>query len=74
MQTNMAKTEKHRFLRAKEVTRRVGLCAGQLKRLEKAGAFPRRIVIGKKVTGWLESEIDEWQRDRAENHRVGAAS
>ena len=35
-----------------------------LLRLEKAGKFPRRFLIGANRTAWLETEIDEWLEQR----------
>ncbi len=39
-------------------------------RLEKAGVFPRRIQISPGRVGWLESEVDDYIRERATTHRV----
>jgi prophage regulatory protein len=33
-------------------------------RLEKSGAFPKRVPIGRARHGWLESEINEWLANR----------
>jgi len=33
-------------------------------RLEKSGAFPKRVPIGCARHGWLESEINEWLANR----------
>lgn len=37
-----------------------------LRRLEKEGAFPRRVQISAKRVAWLESEIRGWIKARAE--------
>lgn len=44
-----------------------GICFSKphLWRKEKAGTFPKRVYIGAKSHGWLESEIDEWITERA---------
>lgn len=53
-----------RILRVDEVQYRTGLCRTSLWRLERAGKFPRRrAVLGQRM-GWLESEVDEWIRQR----------
>ena len=37
-----------------------------VRRLEKAGEFPRRIQISRGRMGWYEHEIDEWLRKKAD--------
>jgi prophage regulatory protein len=44
-----------------------------LYRLERAGLFPKRLRLGPNSVGWLEEELDEWIRVRAEN-REGIAT
>ena len=41
-------------------------------KLEKAGKFPRRIVVGANRVGWLLSEVEDWinQRVAERDHRV----
>ena len=34
-------------------------------RLEKKGEFPRRILVGQNLVGWLASEIEAWINVRA---------
>jgi len=34
-------------------------------RLESEGRFPRRIKLGVRAVGWIESEIEAWIRKRA---------
>jgi prophage regulatory protein len=36
----------------------------QLYRLEAAGRFPRRVAIGENRVAWVESEIDEWIKNK----------
>ena len=33
-------------------------------RLEKAGAFPKRVNLGPNRVGWVESEVLEWLQER----------
>jgi prophage regulatory protein len=54
-----------RILRFPEVKSRVGYERTWIFRLEKAGKFPKRVSLGPKSVGWLESEIDAWISDRA---------
>jgi prophage regulatory protein len=53
-----------RILRTNETQDRVKLGRTSIWRLEKAGDFPRRRKIGNGIVGWLESEVDEWIRNR----------
>jgi prophage regulatory protein len=43
----------------------IGLCRSMIYRLESEGRFPRRIKLGLRAVGWIESEIDAWIRERA---------
>jgi prophage regulatory protein len=43
-----------------QTIKRVPYCRDHVRRLEKAGAFPRRVFFGSKKYGWIESEIDDW--------------
>ena len=56
-----------RFMREPEVGRLTGLSSSTRRRLECAGLFPRRHRIARKAVGWLESEIQDWIRARAED-------
>jgi prophage regulatory protein len=38
-------------------------------RLESEGRFPRRIKLGVRAVGWIESEIEAWICERAERSR-----
>lgn len=49
-----------RLLTKKEVTQRVCYSPAHLARLEAAGRFPKRVVLGPSRVGYLESEIDDW--------------
>lgn len=33
-------------------------------RLEKAGAFPRRVQLGRCRVGWIEQEVLDWLQER----------
>jgi len=49
-----------KILRQPQVCERVGYSTMHIWRLEKAGAFPRRIKLGPHSVGWLAEEIDAW--------------
>ena len=49
-----------KLLSKKQVTQKVLYSAAHIARLEAAGRFPLRVVLGQSRVGWLESEIDEW--------------
>jgi prophage regulatory protein len=54
-----------RLLRRAEMLRRTGLGRTTQWNLERAGFFPARVVIGQRIVGWLESDVDAWLRERA---------
>jgi len=39
-------------------------CPAHIARLEKAGRFPKRIVLGQNRVAWLQSEVEEWLNER----------
>jgi prophage regulatory protein len=43
----------------------------QLWRKEKRGEFPKRILLGERRHGWLETEVDGWIADRARARHGG---
>jgi prophage regulatory protein len=55
-----------RVLRLPQVCHRVGLCRSMIYRLESEGRFPRRVKLGVRAVGWIESEVESWIRGRAE--------
>jgi prophage regulatory protein len=52
------------FLREPEVRRRTGFSTAYIAILELYGRFPRRVPIGDRAVGWIEAEIEAWQRER----------
>lgn len=56
---------KERILRMPEVESAVGLSAATIYRRIKAGEFPAPIKLGKHASGWLESGIQMWIRQKA---------
>lgn len=55
-----------RILSDAECEQRTNLKRKQRLRMEAAGEFPRRIPLADRLTGYLESEIDEWIKERVE--------
>ena len=55
-----------KLLTKSEVRNRVCYSPPHIARLEKAGKFPKRVMLGPNRVGWLEEEIDQWIRDRIE--------
>ncbi len=53
-----------RFLSFKEVRQKVLYSRAHLKRLEDAGAFPRRVPLGNCRVGWVEAEVEDWMTRR----------
>jgi prophage regulatory protein len=53
-----------RILRKPEVSKRVGYSAMHIWRLERDGQFPKRIQLGPMAVGWLESEVNDWIKER----------
>ena len=53
-----------RFLRAKEVVKKVGLSRVSISRLETLGDFPPRRQITPKTVGWVEHEVEQWMENR----------
>ena len=64
---------KVRFLRLPEVQRRTGLSRSTIYVRVEEGRFPRPVARGGRAGGWIESEVDEWIRERISASRDGAA-
>jgi len=58
-----------KVLRFSKLQERVGLSRTHVGRLEKAGEFPRRVALGPRSVGWIESEVNFWLESR---ERVGS--
>ncbi len=53
-----------RILSKRQVTELVLYSPQHIARLEKAGQFPKRVPLGPKRVGWVESEVLEWLEER----------
>lgn len=58
-----------RILRKPEIFNRIPAADCTIWRWEKSGQFPQRIRLGGNSVGWLESEINEWMRKKADARR-----
>lgn len=58
-----------RFLRRPEVERRTGLARTTIYLLERAGKFPQRHTLTPRCVAWLESDVDQWIRERIQSPR-----
>ncbi|MDX8377497.1 MAG: AlpA family phage regulatory protein [Mariprofundales bacterium] len=54
----------HAILRVKEVMKLVGLGRTTIWRLEKKGAFPKRVKLSPNTIGWYSNEIKYWLETR----------
>ena len=59
-----------RFLRLPEVQRRTGLSRSTIYVRLEQGLFPRPVSLGARAVGWIESEVDEWIRERIAESRT----
>lgn len=55
-----------RFLRLRDLQRRVPLSRATFWRLERRGEFPRRRKITSGTVAWVESEVTQWLARRAQ--------
>jgi len=53
-----------KVLRANEVSRMLGISKATLWRWARQPDFPRPRKLGARAVGWLQSEIEQWLKDR----------
>ena len=58
-----------RFLRLPEVMARTGLSRSTIYVRVAAGCFPRPVALGGRAVGWIETEVEEWVRERIAESR-----
>ena len=68
-QTEPGTTPPVRFVRLPEVIVRTGLSRSTIYVMVAAGRFPKPVRLGARAVGWIESELDEWIRDRIAKRR-----
>lgn len=49
----------------------IGLCHSQIYRLISKGTFPKPIKIGERRNAWIESEIDDWIKQKIAERDAG---
>jgi prophage regulatory protein len=63
-----------RIVRLPQVCAMTGLGRSMIYQMEAEGRFPRRVSIGVRAVGWVESEVQEWLQRRIERRRAQTAS
>ncbi|NKB37623.1 MAG: AlpA family phage regulatory protein [Gammaproteobacteria bacterium] len=58
-----------RILRWPEVHKRTGICRSNAYKLINEDKFPPPIKLGKRASGWIQSEIEKWIEDRINQSR-----
>ena len=58
-----------KILRLKEVKTRTGLGRSTIYLRIAQGSFPKSIALGERAVGWLESDLDEWIKERIRQSR-----
>jgi prophage regulatory protein len=72
--TRSATATNHRILRLPQVCAMTGLGRSMIYQMEAEERFPRRVNIGVRAVGWVESEVQEWLRRRIDSRRAQAAN
>jgi prophage regulatory protein len=62
-----------RLLRLQDVCRTTGLCRSMIYKMESENRFPRRVKIGPRAVGWVESEVAQWVAERIKASRAADA-
>ncbi len=62
------------FLRLGEVMRRTGLGKTAIYDAIAASEFPKQIKLGRRLSVWIEGEIDAWVQAKIEAHRAKLAA
>lgn len=60
----------NQILRLFEIKKALGLSGSTIYRLISQGTFPKQIKLGKRSSGWLKSEVDEWFESRVNDSRT----
>lgn len=63
-----------RILSSKEVLKIIPYSPSHIWRMEQQGRFPRRVKLGANRVGWLESELSNWIKARADERVCGEPS
>ena len=60
---------KERALRLRQVSELTGLGRSMIYQMQVEGRFPKRIKLGERAVGWLESEVRHWLATRIDASR-----
>lgn len=60
----MARANGRCFLRKEDVIARTGIPGSSLYEMMAKGSFPKPVRVSPRRVGWIESEVDEWQKQR----------
>lgn len=52
------------LIRWPEVQTLTGLSRSTVDRLERAGGFPRRVILSSNAVGWRRNEVSKWTQSR----------
>ena len=61
-----------RMLNKRELKEMVLYSPQHIARLEKAGKFPKRVMLGPNRVGWVEEEVKDWLRQRMDDRAPDA--
>jgi len=56
-----------KYIRFKELRKLIPLGRTTIWKMMREGRFPQSRRIGKVATAWLESEVEDWIKERAQN-------
>ena len=59
------------LLRTMQVAKKLGISRSTLLRREKEGQLPKRVYISKRISGWLDTEIESFLEEKAANSKRG---
>ena len=62
-----------RILNKRELKEMVLYSPQHIARLEKAGKFPKRVLLGPNRVGWVEAEVKDWLQRRMDDRAPDAS-
>ena len=62
-----------RMLNKRELKEMVLYSPQHIARLEKAGKFPKRVLLGPNRVGWVEAEVKDWLQRRMDDRAPDAS-
>ena len=54
----------NKIIRARELAKKLTISVPTLWRMEQRGELPPKIRISERISGWRESDISEWMKER----------